>query len=200
MNPDVLKHLFEPFFTTKDIGKGTGLGLASTLGIVDQHKGWITVESVVGRGTSCRLYFPLSAKAKPAPAVSPSTLSLKGQNETILLVEDEAALLFITTRGLTILGYRVLSATNGQEALDLWKQHQNDIDLVITDMKMPKGMSGLDLAQKLQQTKPSLKVIIMSGYSMEMVKDSADGNSGYTFLSKPFAIKELSETVRRCLD
>jgi signal transduction histidine kinase/DNA-binding response OmpR family regulator len=200
MDAAVLKHLFEPFYSTKEIGKGSGLGLASTYGIVDQHKGWLTVESVVGHGTSFHLYFPLSATLETAPAASAPALSLKGQNETILLVEDEAALLFVTTRSLSMLGYRILSATNSHEALDLWERHRNEIDLVITDMKMPKGMSGLELADKLHEMKPSLKIIIMSGYSMELVRDGAGANSGYVFLSKPFAIKTLSETVRRCLD
>jgi len=200
MGPEVLKHLFEPFFTTKEIGKGSGLGLASTYGIADQHKGWMEVESIVGKGTSFRFYLPLAANLETVTAAAPKALSLKAQNETILLVEDEAALLFITSRGLTILGYRVLTATNGPEALAVWEQHQNAIDLVITDMRMPKGLSGLELAEKLWEFKPSLKVIIMSGYSTEIAKENREGNRNYTFLAKPFAIKTLSEIVRGCLD
>jgi signal transduction histidine kinase len=200
MNVDVLKHLFEPFFTTKETGKGTGLGLASVHGIVHQHKGWVNVESVVGQGTSFRLYLPLSARAEVTPRATSQLPSFKGRNETILLVEDEAALLFVSAQALTLFGYRVLSATNGQEALDLWEQHRDAIDLVLTDMRMPKGISGLELAEKLWKTKPSLKVILMSGYSMKMVRTSTMGNDDYTFLAKPFDLKTLSETVRRCLD
>ena len=126
--------------------------------------------------------------------------SFKRQNETILLVEDEAALLLLTARALTLFGFRVLSATNSQEALKLWEQHQDAIDLVLTDMRMPKGISGLELAKKIWKTKPSLKVIIMSGYSMEMAQNSTADIAGYTFLAKPFDLKTLAETVRHCLD
>jgi PAS domain S-box-containing protein len=200
MNADVLKHLFEPFFTTKETGKGTGLGLASVYGIVHQHKGWVNVESVVGRGTSFRLYLPLSARAEETPRATSSLPPFKGLNETILLVEDEETLLVVSARALTLFGYRVLSATNAQEALNLWEQHRDAIDLMLTDMRMPQGVSGLELAEKLWKTKPSLKVIIMSGYSMERVQNSTMANDGYTFLAKPFDLKTLSETVRHCLD
>jgi two-component system, cell cycle sensor histidine kinase and response regulator CckA len=200
MEADVLKHLFEPFFTTKEIGKGSGMGLASTYGIVDQHKGWVEVESIVGQGTSFRIYIPLAPEVGTVAAAAQKGLALKGQNETILLVEDEAALLFVTSRGLAILGYQVLTATNGPEALAIWERHSDAIDLMITDMRMPKGLSGLQLAEKLWEMKPSLKVIIMSGYSTEIVKDNTMSSRHYTFLAKPFAIKSLSEVVRGCLD
>jgi two-component system, cell cycle sensor histidine kinase and response regulator CckA len=202
MKADVIKHLFEPFFTTKEIGKGTGLGLAASYGIVSQHKGWINVESVLGQGTTVRLYLPLSMKIaiEAKSEKTPSLLSLKGQNETILLVEDEAALLSVTTMGLTKLGYQVLTATNGEEAFERWEQNRGRIDLVLTDMRMPKGMSGLDLAKKIWQSSPSLKVIIMSGYSSEILGDNTAGDIGYTFLAKPFAFKALSEAIRQCLE
>lgn len=200
MPTDVLQHLFEPFFTTKEIGTGTGLGLASSQGIVSQHKGWINVESVPGEGTSFRIYLPLSARINAPAAVVSRPLTLKGQSETILLVEDEAALLLVTKRGLTMLGYRVLTAVNGEEAFELWNQNRDVIDLVLTDMRMPKGMSGLELAEKIWETKPLLKIIIMSGYSAEILKDGAELKPGYTFLAKPFPFKVLTETLRRCLD
>jgi signal transduction histidine kinase/ActR/RegA family two-component response regulator len=200
MNEEVIKHLFEPFFSTKEIGKGTGLGLASSYGIVSQHKGWINVESAPGQGTTIRLYLPLSNEIETISAAAPRPLSLKGQEETVLLVEDEAALLFVTTKGLSMLGYQVLSATNGEEAFELWQKNRDVIDLVLTDMRMPKGMSGLDLANKIWQSAPSLKFIIMSGYSTEILKDNSTGPAGYTFLAKPFAFKVLSETIRRCLE
>jgi CheY-like chemotaxis protein len=200
MDADVLKHLFEPFFTTKETGKGTGLGLASVHGIVHQHKGWVNVESVVGRGTSFRLYLPLSGRAESIPRETSSLPPFQGRNETILLVEDEEALLVVSARALTLFGYRVLSAANGQEALDLWEQHRDAVDLLLTDMRMPQGISGLELAEKLWKTKPSLKVIIMSGYSKKMVRSSTVSHDAYTFLAKPFDLKSLSETVRHCLD
>jgi PAS domain S-box-containing protein len=200
MDGDVLQHLFEPFFTTKEIGQGTGLGLASAYGIVQQHKGWINVDSIVGRGATFRLYLPLSVEAETV-GTPPSLINTsQGQNETILVVEDEAELLSISTRALTMFGYRVLSATNGLEALELWELHRDAIDLVLTDMRMPKGMNGLDLAEKLWKTKPALKVIIMSGYSMETVRHSPAGNSAYIFLPKPFDLTTLATTVRHCLE
>lgn len=200
MDAAILKHLFEPFFTTKEIGQGSGLGLASTYGIVHQHKGWVNVESIVGQGTTFRLHLPLSEKKKASPTGTAQMPSFKGKNETILLVEDEEALLLLGTRALTLSGYRVLSATNGQEALELWKQHRDAIDLVLTDMRMPKGIGGLELAEKLWKAKPSLKIIIMSGYNMEMAQDSAASPIGYTFLAKPFDLKTLAETVHHCLE
>jgi len=200
MNVDVLKHLFEPFFTTKEVGKGTGLGLASVYGIVQQHKGWVNVESIVGRGTSFRVYLPLAKKTETAVVASPQTPSLEGQNKTILLVEDEIALRSISSHALALFGYQVLSAANSREALELWAQHQDTIDLVLTDMRMPKGISGLDLAKKLWKIKPSLKIIIMSGYSMEIAQNSIANNVSYTFLPKPFDLKVLAETVRRSFD
>jgi len=200
MGADVLKHLFEPFFTTKEVGKGPGLGLASAYGIVHQHKGWINVESVVGHGATFRIYLPLSAKKEAAHTGTPQALSSKGQNETILLVEDEEALLFVSSRALTTVGYRVLSASNGQQAMELWEQHQDTIDLVLTDMRMPKGMSGLMLAKQLWKAKPSLKIIIMSGYSMEIAQKSSEDTPDYTFLPKPFDLKTLAATVRHCLE
>ncbi len=198
MSPDVLEHLFEPFFTTKEVGQGTGLGLASAYGIIHQHNGWVNVESIVGRGTTLRLYFPLSAKTevlKKASQILPSN-----EHETILLVEDETSLLFLSTQALTIFGYRVLSAANSQEALELWEQHWDTINLVLTDMRMPNGVSGLELVKKLRKSKPSLKAIIMSGYNMEMTQTNAVGNERFTFLAKPFDLKTLAETVRQCLD
>jgi DNA-binding NtrC family response regulator len=160
----------------------------------------MNVQSGVGHGTTFRLYLPLSVKKEAAPVGTARMPSFKGQNEAILLVEDEAALLLLSARALTLFGYRVLSATNGREALELWEQHRDAIDLVLTDMRMPKGMSGLELAEKLWKTNPSLKIIIMSGYNMEMAQNSTARNGNYTFLAKPFDLKTLSETIRLCLD
>jgi len=126
-------------------------------------------------------------------------LSLKGNHETILLVEDEPALLLVNTRILTTLGYKILSATNGPEAMALWQLHHETIDLLLTDMRMPKGLSGLELAGKLRRIKPSLKVVIMSGYSLEIVRTCAGDQTDFTFLAKPFSLQTLSETLRRCL-
>jgi two-component system cell cycle sensor histidine kinase/response regulator CckA len=196
----ILKHLFEPFFTTKGVGEGSGLGLASTHGIVHQHKGWLTVESILGKGTSFYIYLPISERADTIRRTTAPLLSLKGQNETVLLVEDEPALLFVTTRALKTLGYEVLSAKNGPEALAVWEQQNEKIDLLLTDMRMPKGITGLELAEKLRAATPSLKVVIMSGYSLEIVRSCAEGHANFTFLAKPFSLQTLSDTLRRCLD
>ncbi len=120
--------------------------------------------------------------------------------ETILLVEDDPALLAVTGRALTRLGYRVLSATDSRTALDMWEQHARAIDLVLTDMRMLRGMNGLMLAERLASTKPTLKVIIMSGYSSEMATNGRAGQIEFTYLAKPFELEALAATVRRCLN
>ena len=158
------------------------------------------VESVVDQGTSFRIYLPRIPKTKTIRLAPPKTNPPRGQGETILLVEDEIALREVAVEALTLFGYRVLSASDGEEALKLWEQHRGDIDLVLTDMKMPKGLSGLELAEKLWRTKSSLKIIIMSGYSLEMLRDNTIGGVVYTFLAKPFELRVLAEAVRHCLD
>jgi signal transduction histidine kinase/CheY-like chemotaxis protein len=199
MNADVVSHLFEPFFTTKEAGKGPGLGLTSVYGIVHQHKGWMNVVSVEGKGTSFRLYLPVLEKAKTVRTAIPHLIGGQGHNETILLVDDEVAVRSVCAEALSMFGYRVLSAADGQTAFKIWEQHRDAIDLVLTDMKMP-GMDGLDLADKLWKVKPALKIVIMSGFSMETVRDGAAGGAGYTLLSKPFDLETLALTLRHCLD
>jgi signal transduction histidine kinase/CheY-like chemotaxis protein len=199
MNADVLKHLFEPFFSTKEQGQGTGLGLASVYGTVQQHQGWLNVESRPEHGTTFRLYLPRSPKPELSGTQSLAPLDTTGKGETLLLVEDEPALLAIATRALSRLGYRVLPAVDGRQALALWECYASDIDLVLTDMRMPNGMSGLVLAERLWSTKPSLKIIIMSGYSSEMATNGSASRVEFTYLAKPFELDTLAETVRRCL-
>jgi signal transduction histidine kinase/ActR/RegA family two-component response regulator len=202
MNADVLKHLFEPFFTTKALGKGTGLGLASVYGAVRQHQGWLNVDSRPEHGTTFRLYLPHAAHPpKPDATGTPGVAAIdtKGQGETLLVVEDEPALLAIATRALSRLGYRVLPAVDGRQALALWECYASDIDLVLTDMRMPNGINGLALAERLWSTKPSLKIIIMSGYSSEMATNGSASQVEFTYLAKPFELQTLAEAVRRCL-
>jgi two-component system, cell cycle sensor histidine kinase and response regulator CckA len=196
MGSDVLRHLFEPFFTTKEVGKGTGLGLASAFGIAHQHSGWLGVESGVGQGSTFRFYLPRSARAKPArSAESPAPVARRTRH-TILLVEDEPELLRASARALTQLGYRVLSASDGQEALKVWTQSRIVIDLLLADMRMPKGISGLQLAERLWETKPSLKVVIMSGYNTEIAANRDSAARRYTFLPKPFDLATLDQALR----
>lgn len=198
--PDVVEHVFEPFFTTKEVGRGTGLGLASVYGTVSQHHGWLKVDSRVGHGTTFRLYLPESPKPRAASAPPKSLRSTMGKGETVLLVEDEPALLAVAARSLTRLGYRVLTAADGPQSLGIWEQHASDIDLLFTDMRMPGGMDGLALAERLSASKPSLKIIVMSGYSSDMVANNAKSRVKFSYLAKPFELDTLAATVRRCLD
>jgi len=200
MAAGVLAHVFEPFFTTKEIGKGSGLGLSSVYGTVAQHKGWVNVESVLAYGSTFTLYLPLADRQGSYPAPSRPGTSAKGNGETILLVEDEPALLEVSTRVLTRFGYKVLAAADARQAVALAEQHKDEIALLLTDMRMPGGMNGLALAAKLRARKPSIKVIIMSGYNSEMVTGSPAGSRDFTYLPKPFEIELLAETVRSCLD
>ena len=199
MDEDTVKHIFEPFFTTKDVGKGTGLGLATVYGIVAQHKGWIQVESRVGHGTTFRVFLPTSREALPAPASGAGKQDFSG-TESILVVEDD----FRVRRALALclkgLGYQVFEAGNGREALALWQEHRPAIDLLLSDMVMPEGMTGMELAEKLLAQKPALKIIISSGYSAEISRDGQTTKDGFVFLSKPYPFPLLGQRIRECLD
>ncbi|MDE3100278.1 MAG: PAS domain S-box protein [Verrucomicrobiota bacterium] len=196
--PDVLPRIFEPFFTTKDVGKGTGLGLATVYGVVEQHHGWINVHSEPGRGTTFRIYLPRSEKEDAIESPIPTMPSVRGGNETILLVEDEPAVRALVRSILTRAGYHVLEAPNGAHALDLWRQHHDRIKLLLTDMIMPGGMNGRELAQQFAQEKPGLKVIYASGYSANAA--GGDLIEGTNFLAKPFNPLKLAQVVRSRLD
>lgn len=198
--PEVLPQIFEPFFTTKDVGKGTGLGLATVFGIVQQHHGWIDVHSDVGLGTIFRIYLPLSPANGKTEAPDTGSRSVPGGNETILVVEDELQLRALIKQSLSRLGYQVLEAEHGSKALDLWRRHKNQIHLVITDMVMPGGMSGRELGEKLLHERPDLKIIYTSGYSPDLFAKDFEIREGDNFLTKPFQVHKLAETVRARLD
>jgi CheY-like chemotaxis protein len=198
----VLPRIFEPFFTTKDIGKGTGLGLATVYGIVQQHQGWIEVSSQVGEGSTFKVLLPaIPTPARLARASQPGA-SIPGGTETILLVEDDQAVRLTTRRVLESKGYQVREANSAREALELWQSHAGEIALLLTDIIMPEQMTGRELAERLRGQRPELKAIFMSGYSAEVLGGNTDfirrTNSG--FLQKPFSSRVLLETVRRCLD
>jgi CheY-like chemotaxis protein len=198
--PEILPQIFEPFFTTKDVGKGTGLGLATVFGIVEQHQGWINVYSEVGQGTTFRIYLPrLTGKVviKSAPT---ALTALRGGNETILLVEDDPALRVAVRKALSQLGYRIIEAPTGIKALEVWQENRDEISLLLTDLVMPDGMSGKDLAQRLLRENPKLKVIYMSGYSAEVVGKDFPFTEDVNFLTKPFPAQKLAETIRDRLD
>jgi PAS domain S-box-containing protein len=199
MDPDTQKRLFEPFFTTKATGKGTGLGLATVYGIIAQHKGWVEVESEVGRGSTFRIYLEASSKAAAAPEEQIPAAIRRGQG-TLLVVEDDATVRLMLVQSLRVLGYRVFAAANGQEAMHLWRSHGPQVDLLLTDMVMPEGMTGLELAERVQAEKPGLKVIISSGYSAEITKLDQITAKGIFYLPKPFEIARLGAVLRHCLE
>ncbi|MGA2030171.1 MAG: ATP-binding protein, partial [Verrucomicrobiota bacterium] len=203
--PEILPKIFEPFFTTKGVGKGTGLGLATVFGIVQQHQGWINVYSEVGKGTTFKIYFSRLTKtsvttaARPKPATT--DLSARpGGSETILLVEDDAALRAVVRKTLLKLGYRVFEAVNGVEAQEVWKQHRDEIHLLLTDMIMPHGVSGKDLAKILLADNPKLKVVFASGYSSEVASGDLSMKEGFNYLTKPFQSFKLAKILRDTLD
>ena len=198
--PENLQHIFEPFFTTKEVGKGTGLGLATVFGIVQQHQGWINVYSEVGHGTTFRIYLPRlagMAGQKTEPTALPA---MRGGDETILFVEDDAPLRAVVRQILSKLGYRVFEADNGIEALEIWKQHRDEIHLLLTDMVMPGGINGIELAEELLKENPQLKIIYASGYSAEVAGKDFPLKEGVNFLAKPFVAHKLAQTIRNLLD
>jgi two-component system, cell cycle sensor histidine kinase and response regulator CckA len=200
IEPENLPHIFEPFFTTKEVGKGTGLGLATVFGIVEQHNGWIEVESRVGTGSNFRIYFPRLAQRAAPIAQSRQVPAVRGGTETVLLVEDETAVRTLMTRMLERYGYKVHTAVSGVAALAVWQAHHAEIDLLITDMVMPDGISGGELSERLRAEKPSLRVIHCSGYTDEMFGRDVPNQPEMNFLKKPFLHHAFLQRVRECLD
>lgn len=195
-----LPHIFEPFFTTKEIGKGSGLGLATVYGIVKQHRGWVTVESELNKGAIFQIYFP-AAGGSPEPKTGVNAaLHLPPGKETILVVEDEAPLRLLVCNLLRRSGYGVLEAGTGLAALPVWEQHKDKINLLLTDVMMPDGMNGLELAEQLKGERPQLKVIYFSGYSPDSTGKKNAMIEGDNFLAKPFTLEKLAHLVRTQLD
>jgi len=198
--PENLGRIFEPFFTTKEPGKGTGLGLATVFGIVKQHGGWIAVESAVGQGTTFQVFLPAVEAVVSGAAAAESHPAPRGGTETILLVEDDPDVRTLTRRVLEGAGYRVLEAANGVKALAIGERHGGEIDLLFTDIVMPEGISGRELAARLQAAHPKLRVVFTSGYSAEIAGRALSLQAGENFIQKPAAPHELLESIRRCLD
>jgi PAS domain S-box-containing protein len=194
-----LPRIFEPFFTTKEVGKGSGLGLATVFGIVQQHNGWINVYSEVGLGTAFRVYLPRLTQVPNHAAGGPALATITGGSETILLVEDDSALRTTMQIVLSGLGYRVLEARNGVEALEVWKQHRHEIHLLLTDLVMDGGITGRELAGQLLQQDSKLRVLYVSGYSAEIASKDFLLEEGVNFLPKPFEAHRLAQALRNCL-
>jgi CheY-like chemotaxis protein len=196
MNEEIKRRLFEPFFTTKGRGRGTGLGLASAYGIVKNHGGMIDVYSEKGKGSVFSIYLPASAKEPVRTRESEEKL-LKG-DETLLLVDDEEAVVAVTKDMLQTLGYRVLSATTGKEAVEVFRANQQAIDLVILDMIMP-DMGGGTTYDAIRDLDPAAKVLLSSGYTLDGEASSimARGCSG--FIQKPYSLRVVSTKIREIL-
>ncbi|MGC3999501.1 MAG: response regulator [Anaeromyxobacter sp.] len=199
MDAETARHAFEPFFTTKDVGKGTGLGLATVHGIVQQHRGWVELETRPGAGTTFRVLLPLAEAPQGLGADEPADAPHPpGTLERLLVVEDDASVRRVLVRSLERLGYRVRAAASGVEALELWRS--GGADLVLTDVMMPGGLNGLELAERLLAEEPQLRVVVMSGYSPELTQPEALRRRGAVFLAKPLDTGVLARTVRELLD
>lgn len=194
------ERLFEPFFTTKEVGKGTGMGLATAYGLVKQHNGWIEVESAPNAGSTFKVYLPTTSKAAIEPGEKHPTGNRLQGNETILVVEDEEPLRELVATLLQEYGYNVRLASNGAEALKLWDRCGEEIDLLLTDVVMPEQISGIQLAEKLRGMRPGLPVIYTSGYSLALLENNSQPEAKFNFLPKPYPPSRLAELIRTCLD
>jgi two-component system cell cycle sensor histidine kinase/response regulator CckA len=198
MNPETLCQVFEPFFTTKEVGKGTGLGLSTVHGIVKQSGGYVSVDSEVGRGTTFKIYLPQVDDEVVEVETRAPTALLKGK-ETVLLVEDDNQVRSIAATALEISGYDVLLAAHGDEALLLCERTNKKIDLLLTDIVMPR-MSGQELSTRLLKMRPGMGVLYMSGYSENAITHHGVMEKGTEFIEKPFSLEALTRKVRRVLD
>jgi len=199
MEKEILENLFEPFFTTKEVGKGTGLGLATVYGIVKQNEGFITVTSEPGRGATFRVYLPRHLGEAGEGRPHSSVVSLKNGHETVLVVEDEPMLLGIAKNMLERLGYRVLTANTPNEAIHVAVQHADEIDLLMTDVVMPE-MNGRELSERLLSIYPNLRCLFMSGYTSEVIAHHGVLDAGVPFIQKPFTLQTLSTKLREVLE
>jgi CheY-like chemotaxis protein len=198
MDPETLARVFEPFFTTKDVGEGTGLGLATVYGIVEQSGGHVEVESAHGRGSTFRIYLPRVGEPAAPAATPPPAATPRGGAETILLVEDEEDVCAVASETLTMYGYTVLTASNGVEGLAIVEGHGGSIDLVVTDVVMPR-MRGDQLARALARSGREAKILYMSGY-VELGNVHRTLPAGANFIQKPFSPTDLAAKVREVLD
>ena len=204
MGPDVLEHVFEPFFTTKEVGEGSGLGLSMVYGFVKQSGGHVTIQSAEGQGTTVTLYLPAST-AEIAPLETPpshespdDSHQIRGGGETILFVEDDHRVLGLIVDQLTEIGYKVHHASDGKSALDALDKF-SEIDLLLTDIKIPGGMDGAELAQAARQRRPSLPVLYASGYSADVLRKETQLEDNAQWIEKPFKRHELAAKIAALL-
>ncbi len=198
--PEHLGRIFEPFFTTKAAGKGTGLGLATVYGVVRQHHGWITLDSALGRGTTFHLFLPALSLAEAADTEEPLDTPLPGGTETILVAEDDEQVRHLVQVALERQGYQVIAAPTGTEAAAAFAAHGAPVHLLITDLIMPGGLNGRELADHIHAIDPAVRPIFISGYPADVVSRHLKLGAGGNFLRKPLAVRTLLEAVRRRLD
>jgi two-component system cell cycle sensor histidine kinase/response regulator CckA len=198
MDRETLSRLFEPFFTTKDVGQGTGLGLATVYGIVKQNNGFVDVQSELGQGTTFTVFLPRHVGNAEQPQTLGPVQAVARGHETVLLVEDEPAMLKMTTRMLESQGYTVLAASTPGEAIRLAQEHIDEIRLLMTDVVMP-GMNGRDLAKTVLASHPLLKCLFTSGYTADVIAHHGVLDKGVQFIQKPFSGNDLAAKVRDTL-
>jgi CheY-like chemotaxis protein len=200
MGPDVLKRVFEPFFTTKDVGKGSGLGLSTIYGFMRQSGGHVRLTSMLGRGTSARLYFPRTrARTESAELESGGDAELPRGRETILVVEDNPEVRTTAVEILESLGYTPIEAANGPQALEVFGERP-EIDLVFSDVMLPGGIIGTTLVEKLRERRPALKVLLTSGFTDTAIMHRGMLDGSFDVLAKPYRVEDLARRVRAVLD
>jgi CheY-like chemotaxis protein len=192
--------IFEPFFTTKGVNKGSGMGLATVYGIAKQHHGWVDVATTPGHGSTFRVFFPVTELSIPEEEVLASPAAPSEGQHTILIVEDDEAVRSLVREVLLHSGYRVLEAESADAAMVVWRNHREEIALLLTDMVMPGSANGLDLAQALLAERPDLKVIYTSGYSTDLFSSNVYLQDGVNYLPKPYLSSKLIKMLENALD
>jgi two-component system, cell cycle sensor histidine kinase and response regulator CckA len=199
MDEETIKHIFEPFFTTKEVGRGTGLGLAMVYGIVKSHDAHITCDSQPGAGTAFSIYFPaVEAESGPLETKPAGDEKPSGGNETILLVDDETTLLDLGCDMLSRFGYKVMTAGNGEDAIEIYRNHLGSIDLVILDLNMP-GMGGHKCLQELRRIDGTAKILIASGCSFDEKMRETLRSWDCRFIGKPYRLQDVLKNVKEVL-